>query len=210
MSVLSILMKGGWLMWPIFLCSLILIVVVIERLIFYRRYNLEDAKRVLKEVKAELATGRVDRAVDVTKIFVSPFATTVAEALQAYSYGPYAVEKQFESLAQREVQNLEKGLSVVSTIVGVAPMIGFLGTVTGMIAAFMRVEQLGGNVNASVLAGGIWEALVTTAAGLGVGIVAYILYNWLVSKVERIAGFFNQMANETLAILPGGEKKDAG
>ena len=97
------------------------------------------------------------------------------------------IESYMEVIGTEQVHLMEKNMNLLATIAGVAPLTGFLGTVTGMISAFMEIERLGGNVNATVLAGGIWEALMTTASGLAVGIVAYIYYNFFTAKIYHMA-----------------------
>jgi len=106
-----------------------------------------------------------------------------------------------ESSGKMEVHQLERYLGVLATIAAVAPLLGFLGTVTGMIKAFMRIEALGGNVNASVLAGGIWEALVTTASGLTVGIPVLIFYNYFQGKVDRFVYEMEESSSKLLETL---------
>ena len=93
---------------------------------------------------------------------------------------------------------MEKGLSILATIAGMAPLLGFLGTVTGMISAFMRIEELQGSANPSDLAGGIWEALITTAFGLGVGIIALIAYNYFTSEITKVVGDIEIISNDVV------------
>jgi biopolymer transport protein ExbB len=111
------------------------------------------------------------------------------------------IKDSIESAGRAEIYQLEKGYGTLATIAGVAPLTGFLGTVTGMIRAFMRIQELGGNVNATVLAGGIWEALITTAAGLVVGILTLLAYNYLVSKVQRFVFQLEVSSSNLLELL---------
>ena len=106
-----------------------------------------------------------------------------------------------ETAARQSLYKLESGIGVIGTLAAVTPLIGFLGTVTGMIKAFMQIQKLGGNVNANVLAGGIWEALVTTAAGLAIGILALVIHNYLASLVKRATGSIEQCGELTMRIL---------
>ena len=96
---------------------------------------------------------------------------------------------------------LEKRMDILASIAGIAPMLGFLGTVTGMIDAFQEIQNLQGNVNPSVLAGGIWEALISTAAGLVVGILAYFFYNYLLGRINRLVNDMEQSATEFIDML---------
>jgi len=106
-----------------------------------------------------------------------------------------------ENMGRQHVYNLEAGLGTLATLSAVTPLLGFLGTVTGMIKAFMQIQKLGGNVNANVLAGGIWEALVTSAAGLSVGIAALIIHNYLAGQVRTSARLIEQTGDFTIKIL---------
>lgn len=131
----------------------------------------------------------------------SPAANIVRKGLKKYKFGHQRVKEAIESAGKQEVSKLEKGLSVLATISGVAPLLGFLGTVTGMISAFMRIEDLQGAANPSDLAGGIWEALLTTAFGLGVGIIAYTFYNYLVSAIGKLVADMEVISNDVVDIL---------
>ncbi len=111
-----------------------------------------------------------------------------------------------ETAARQSLYKLEKGIGVIGTLAAATPLVGFLGTVTGMIRAFMQIQKLGGNVNANVLAGGIWEALVTTAAGLAVGILALVIHNYLASLVKKAAASIEQCGELILRILGSGNE----
>ncbi|MGH2568208.1 MAG: MotA/TolQ/ExbB proton channel family protein, partial [Bacteroidota bacterium] len=115
-----------------------------------------------------------------------------------------------ESAGKEEVYHLERGLGILASIAGIAPLLGFLGTVTGMIGAFRTIEQLSGVVNPSDLAGGIWEALLTTAFGLIVGIPAYAFYNFFVSRVQRVVFEMESASEEFLDLVRSGKLDDDG
>jgi biopolymer transport protein ExbB len=118
--------------------------------------------------------------------------------LKKYKYGHDRVKDAIENAGKQEISILEKGLSILATVAGIAPLLGFLGTVTGMITAFMTIEDLAGSANPSDLAGGIWEALITTAFGLIVGIFALAFYNYFLSKVKRLVGDMETVANDVV------------
>jgi biopolymer transport protein ExbB len=111
------------------------------------------------------------------------------------------IQESIKNAGKKEIFLLEKKMDWLATIAGVAPLLGFLGTVTGMIQAFMQIQSLQGNVNPSVLAGGIWEALVTTAAGLAVGIFAYFFYNFLLSKINRLVFDLEMASRDFIELL---------
>ncbi len=111
------------------------------------------------------------------------------------------VDPALKIIVSPEITKLEKGLSILATISGVAPLLGFLGTVTGMISAFMRIEDLQGAANPSDLAGGIWEALLTTAFGLVVGIIAYTFYNYLINSINKLVLDMEIVSNDVVDIV---------
>jgi biopolymer transport protein ExbB len=155
-----------------------------------------------------LLRNQVQEAVQICEATPGPIAAITKAGLKKYNRSRQEIKEAIESEAQSEVYHLERYLGVLGTIAAVAPLIGFLGTVTGMIKAFIQIQTLGGNVDASVLAGGIWEALITTAAGLSVGIPTLIVYNWLQSKVEHHVFEMQESSTELLDTLLESEESD--
>ncbi len=184
MSIFEIVVKGGILMIPIGLCSIIALAILIERWVSLRKIQI-NTKAFITRVRNILLRGDIDEATFISEETPGPIAAITKAGLKKHDRPRDEIKDAIENAAQSEVYHLEKYLGILGTIAAIAPLIGFLGTVTGMIRAFIQIQTLGGNVDASVLAGGIWEALITTAAGLSVGIPALILYNWLQSKVEH-------------------------
>ncbi|HDQ00688.1 MAG TPA: MotA/TolQ/ExbB proton channel family protein [bacterium] len=197
MNVLSILVKGGILMIPIFLCSMIAIFVIIERWLFLRKLRI-NARSFVLQIKSLILKNKMTDAIILAKKTASPVAAITKAGLERHNRPREEIKEAIESAGKSEIYQLESNLGILGTIAAIAPLLGFLGTVTGMIRAFIQVQNLGGNVDASVLAGGIWEALVTTAAGLSVGIPCLIFYNWLQSKVEY---FVFEMEDNSSTIL---------
>jgi len=183
MSLLQIVFKGGILMIPIFLCSLIAVAVLIERWLLLRKVKI-NARSFILQVKSLILKNKIAEAVILCKKTTAPIAKITKAAVERYNRPREEIKDAIESAGKLEIYQLEKNLGILATIAAIAPLLGFLGTVTGMIRAFMQVQNLGGNVDASVLAGGIWEALVTTAAGLIVGIPALLFYNWIQGQVQ--------------------------
>ena len=200
MSFFMILAKGGWIMVAIVACSIIAIAIFIERLMVVRRAT-ADLSPFLIQVRGTVSRGDLDGARLLCEKSVSPLSRVVRAALDSASGDKVEVREAMDMAGKTELHRLERNLGVLGTIAAVAPLLGFLGTVTGMIKAFMKIEFLGGNVNASVLAGGIWEALVTTAAGLCVGIPALIFYNYLVSRVHNFAHELERGSETILGLL---------
>lgn len=207
MNLFDIVAKGGWLMIPIALCSLIMVAVVLERLMALRKAKVNMGSFMMK-IRAVLRGGTVQEALQICRETKGPVAAVFSAALQKHGEAREEIREAIETAASAEIFSLEKYTSVLSTIAGVAPLIGFLGTVTGMIQAFMKIQTLGGNVNADVLAGGIWEAMVTTAAGLSVGIPSLIFYNYFVRRVDRMAFEMERGSTELLDLLHPREGAD--
>ncbi|MCD6277194.1 MotA/TolQ/ExbB proton channel family protein, partial [candidate division WOR-3 bacterium] len=170
--------------------------VVIERFLYYRRIR-ENTDELIRSIKPYLDDGDFTTAINILRQKNSPQAKVIVKGLLNKS------RESMEAQAREEVKNLEKGIGVLSSVVAVSPMLGFFGTVVGMIRAFMQIESLGGSVNPSRLAGGIWEALVTTAAGLGVAIIFLILYNILVDRENTVVQEINRVMDEFSPYLGG-------
>ncbi len=200
MTLLDIVVRGGILMIPIVLCSIIAVAILIERLVTLRKIRVKSTTFVL-QIKYLLLRKDLEGALALCKKTPGPIAGITRAGLEKIDRPRQEMKEAIESAGKREIYFLEKYLGVLGTIAAVAPLLGFLGTVTGMIRAFMQVQVHGGNVDASVLAGGIWEALITTAAGLSVGIPALIFYNWLQGKVERYVFEMSETSTELMDLL---------
>lgn len=196
----DIVVRGGVLMIPIVLCSIVAVAILIERLWTLRKIRIKSSTFVL-QIKYLLLRKDVDGAIALCKKTPGPIAGITKAGLEKINRPRQEIKEAIESAGRREIYFLEKYLGVLGTIAAIAPLLGFLGTVTGMIRAFMQVQVHGGNVDASVLAGGIWEALITTAAGLSVGIPALIFYNWLQGKVERFVFEMSESSTELMDLL---------
>lgn len=183
MTLMSLLMKGGWTMVAIGVSLFVGIYFAIERYIYFRRAS-SPVDELLKRAKAWVKEGAPEEAVKDIKRYDTPLARVMMKGI--VTGRAEAVDGQ----AAEEVKKFESGLGVIASVGAIAPMLGFFGTVLGMIKAFMQIEILGGGVNPSRLAGGIWEALVTTAAGLAVGIIFLLIYN---SFTEKLSSYINDM-----------------
>ncbi len=200
MNLLSIFLKGGYLMWPILLCSILGLTVLIDRYIVLRKTKINIPAftvRIRGLIKKKDISGAISHCMEEK----SPVANIIRKGLKKYRLGHERVKEAIENAGRQEISKLEKGLSVLATIAGIAPLLGFLGTVTGMIQAFMRIEDLAGSANPSDLAGGIWEALITTAFGLIVGIPALAFYNYFLSAVKKIVGDMETVANDVVDVM---------
>lgn len=186
MSLLKIIAQGGWLMIPILLFSIAAVVLIVNKYIDLNRFKTKS-NHIMYELKALIAGGKKDEAIKLCEETKGAVPLVLKEGLQHSHLDKDGIESYMEAAGTEQVHLMEKNMSTLATIAGVAPLTGFLGTVTGMISAFMEIERLGGNVNANVLAGGIWEALMTTATGLAVGIIAYLFYNYFTARIKHMA-----------------------
>ncbi len=174
------------MMIPILLCSIIAVGIIIGKWRELRRTQRGSQLLILK-MKNILASGTIEEAIRYCEQSRDLTAHLMIEGLKRSRASRAEINDALEKAGRDELFKLEKYIPTLATIAGLAPLLGFLGTVTGMVNAFMTIQQLGGNVNASVLAGGIWEALITTVAGLIVGIIALIFYNHFTAKIQQIA-----------------------
>ena len=200
MNLFTMFIKGGLIMWPILLCSILGIAVVVDRYIVLRKAKI-NIPAFMVRLRGLLKKKDISGAVSYCLEEKSPVANIIRKGLKKYKLGHERVKESIENAGTQEVAKLEKGLSVLATVAGVAPLLGFLGTVTGMISAFMRIEDLAGAANPSDLAGGIWEALVTTAFGLMVGIPALAFYNYFLNKVKKLVTDMESVANDVVDVI---------
>lgn len=200
MNLLSILLKGGWVMLPIFISSIIAVAIIIERYIVLKKASINVPSFLIK-IRNFLKRKDVKGAIEYCMEEKSPMSNIVKKGLKKYRFGHQRVMEAIDAAGKQEISRLEKGLTVLATVAGVAPLLGFLGTVTGMISAFMRIQDLQGSASPSDLAGGIWEALLTTAFGLIVGIVALTFYNYFVARVNKLVVEMELISNDVVDVL---------
>lgn len=185
LSILSILIKGGWIMIPLFLLALGAVYIFFERYFSIKKVSKQDSS-VMNKIKDYIKEGDLDLALDLCRRTNTPITRLVEKGLSRIGLPLKEISASVENIGNLEIFRLEKNLAILATIAGAAPMIGFLGTVTGMIKAFYNLSKAGNNIDPSQLAGGIYEAMVTTAFGLAVGIIAYVGYNYLTSMIEKL------------------------
>lgn len=200
MSFLDILTRGGWIMLPIALLSLLTIYLFVERLLTVRRAQ-ADPEKLTSQVRSYVQSGDIQGAINHCSHHNSPIARMLQHGLERLGRPISEIQDAVQSAGKHEAFELEKRTGVLASIAGIAPMLGFLGTVTGMIRAFQQIQNLQGNVNPSVLAGGIWEALLTTAFGLAVGILALFAYNFLINRIKRLVNDMERSATDFIDLL---------
>jgi biopolymer transport protein ExbB len=195
----TFILKGGLLIWPIFFCSIIAVAIVLERLYFLRAAK-SGIPNIFSRVKELLLGGKNDDALKLCENTKGIMPHILAVGIHVRNKEHSAREKILSRAASRMVRKLEKNLRGLAVIGNIAPLIGLLGTVVGMIKAFMKIQQLGGRVDSSVLAGGIWEALITTAAGLSVAIPALVFYHYFEGVIDALAVEAKENISEFLEI----------
>ncbi len=200
MNLLEIFLRGGIIMWLILISSIIGLAVVIDRFIVLRKAKI-NIPAFLVRIRGFIKKKDISGAISHCMEEKSPVANVVRKGLKKYKFGHDRVKEAIENAGSQEISKLEKGLTVLATVAGIAPLLGFLGTVTGMIQAFMTIEDLAGAANPSDLAGGIWEALITTAFGLIVGIPALAFYNYFLSAIKRLVGEIEVVANDVVEFI---------
>ncbi len=197
MNFFEIFLKGGVVMWLILASSILALSVVIDRFLFLRKAKI-NVPAFMVRLRGLIKKKDISGAVSVCMEEKSPIANIIRKGLKKYKYGHDRVKDVIENAGTQEIIKLEGGLSILATVAGIAPLLGFLGTVTGMITAFMTIEDLAGSANPSDLAGGIWEALITTAFGLIVGIFALAFYNYFLNSVKRLVADMETVANDVV------------
>ncbi|MFH0990457.1 MAG: MotA/TolQ/ExbB proton channel family protein [bacterium] len=203
MNLYELYMQGGIVMHPILLCSILMVMVIIERAIVLKRAKIDTGQFMLK-LRSVVQRGGVEAGLTFCSKSSAPIANLMKKGLSKYNEGTERVREAIENAGKEEVYHLETRLGMLASIAGIAPLLGFLGTVTGMIQAFMMVQKLGGNASPADLAGGIWEALLTTAFGLFVGIPALGFYNYFITKVGRFVFELESASEEFLDLARAG------
>ncbi len=197
MNVWSLAVKGGWIMVILAILSIIGIYIFAERYATFRK-AMKKNPYLLDRLHDNIKDNDIKSAINYCHNQNTPVSRVLEKGLKAYGLSTTYMRQAMDNSAGLEIANLEKGLPVLSTIAAVGPMIGFLGTVTGMVQAFWEMSNAGNNIDVSLLSGGIYEAMITTVGGLVVGIVAIFAYNYLVARVDRAQ---NDMEGEIIAFM---------
>lgn len=185
MALIGLIFQGGYMMIPIFLLSFVAVYVYVERIRTIGRAA-KTPIGFMENIKRLVADSDLSGAKLLCQQSDTPIGRMIGKGLSRIGSPLKNIEVSIENVGKIEIYNLEKNLSLLATISGAAPMIGFLGTVTGMIRAFISIAQEEGAVSPKLLSAGIYEAMLTTAAGLFVGIIAYLGYNYLVTRVQKV------------------------
>jgi len=199
-SIMELAIKGGWIMIPLLLMSMLAIYIFIERMMTIGKAGKEDAN-FMNNIRDCILNGKIDAAITLCKSTESPIARMIEKGISRIGRPLQDISASIENTGKLEVYRLERSVALLATVAGAGPMLGFLGTVLGMIKAFFNMANSDQGVVISALAGGIYEAMVTTVAGLIVGILAYVFYNLLVASIEKVVYKMEARSIEFLDLL---------
>jgi biopolymer transport protein ExbB len=199
-GLLDLLLKGGYMMIPLYVLFVLAIFIFIQKLITLNKAA-KTPSHLMDQVKVLVQSGQIDKAKMLCAGENTPVANMIAKGIERIGSPLKNIEVSIENVGKIEIYKLEKNLGLLATVSGAAPMIGFLGTVTGMIQAFISIAQEEGNVSPKLLSMGIYEAMITTAAGLVVGIIAYLGYNYLVTQVSKLVHNMEYTSIEFIDLL---------
>ena len=208
-GIWDLFQKGGPVMYPIVFCSIVALAVVIDRIYHLRRARV-DTEKFVESISGALRRNRVVEAIDMCEQTPGPVAHILKAGLLKHDRPRQEVRDAIEDAGLFEIPRLEKYLNVLGTVAHVSPLLGLLGTVTGMVSAFQIIQEKASNlgpVNPGDLAAGIWEALLTTVFGLCVAIPSVVAYNWLRTWVNRFVLDMERSATELLNVL--GQKRES-
>lgn len=181
----QLFLQGGWLMWVLLVLGGVTVYIFVERFTAIRKASQWDT-RFISRIRDYMYDAKMASAVDLCRSTDTPIARMIGKGIERVGRPMSDVQGAIENVANLEVAKLEKGLPALATIAGGAPMIGFLGTVLGLVQTFIDMSAAGGAVDMSMLADGMYVAMITTVGGLVVGIPAFFGYNYLVARIERL------------------------
>lgn len=200
LSYLDLALKGGWVMIPIAILSILAVYIFVERFLAIRKASTIDAT-FMNRIRDYIHDGKIESAISLCQATNSPIARMIEKGIHRIGRPLNDIQTAIENVGRQEIFKLEKGLPTMASAAGGAPMLGFLGTVTGMIKAFYNMAAAGNNLNIQVLSAGIYEAMVTTVAGLIVGIMGYFGYNILVTAVIKLVNRLEAYTTEFMDLL---------
>ncbi|MDD3281297.1 MAG: MotA/TolQ/ExbB proton channel family protein [Bacteroidales bacterium] len=202
MNILSLLFSPGtiWITIPLLISIGVIVYIFVERYLTLKKASKHDVN-FMNNIRDFMHNDRLDSALTLCKNTNSPLARMIEKGISRLGKPLHDISETINNVGQLEVARLEKGINIVATLSSIAPMLGFFGTVTGMIVAFNDMAHSGNNLEIADLASGIYTALITTASGLLVGIVGYLCYNILVSKVSEVVVLLEAKATEFMDLL---------
>ena len=198
---IELFQHGGPIMWPLMLCAIFSVAVMLERFIAINRAA-ADTEGLTERVRTMLNSGQVNEALKLCETTPGPIPALLAKGIRNRNLDSDSIERAMEELALRETPLLYKRLGVLDTVITIAPLLGLLGTITGMMSTFSVISTAGQN-NPTAITGGIGEALIATACGLAIAIITLIGYNYLSEKVKEIISDMEIRATQLMNILAG-------
>lgn len=198
-SMLGLLQKGGWIMYPLYLLFVVAIFVFVERLMAIRKASRIEPN-FMKIIRDNIITGNVAAARNLAKNTDSPVARMIEKGLQRIGKPIDAIEKSMENVGKLEMYHMERNLNILSLIAGIAPMFGFLGTIVGMVQLFYGIASTG-EYTLNTIAGGIYTKMITSATGLIIGLIAYIGHNILTTQIDKTVNKMEAASAEFMDIL---------
>ncbi|HAC21869.1 MAG: MotA/TolQ/ExbB proton channel family protein [Tannerellaceae bacterium] len=197
LNILELAMKGGWVMVVLLVLSVLAAYIFIQRVLIIKRAGKQD-ETFMNRIKDYITDGKIDSALNLCRSTNTPSARMIEKGISRLGRPLNDVQVAIENVGNLEIAKLEKGLPWIATTAAGAPMIGFFGTVTGMVRAFFDMANAGSNVDITLLSSGIYEALITTVGGLVVGIFTLFAYNYLVAQVDEVV---NKMEASTMEFM---------
>ncbi len=206
LPIIQLVEKGGWIMAILGLLSVIAVYIFIERYLVINRASRED-KNFMNNIREFILNGKLSSAKALCQTNNSPIGRMIEKGLLRLGKPLNDINAAIENVGKLEISQLEKNVAGLATIAGAAPMLGFLGTVIGMIRAFYDMSMAGNNINIQLLSSGIYQAMITTVGGLIVGIMAYIFYNILVARIQKVVNILEIRTSEFMDLLHEPAKK---
>jgi biopolymer transport protein ExbB len=200
LSIWDLTLKGGWLMLPLGILSVFTIYIFIERFFIIKKASREE-NNFMNNIRDFIHGGRLDSANALCRGYNTPIARMIEKGLGRLGRPLNDINAAIENVGKLEIARLEKNVAALATIAGISPMIGFLGTVVGMVKAFYDMSMAGNNIDIQLLSTGIYVAMITTVGGLIVGIIAYICYNIIVARIEKLVYVLEAHATEFMDML---------
>ena len=200
LPIIDLVIKGGWIMAILGLLSIIAVYVFLERYLVITKASRED-KNFMNNIRNFILDGKLDSAKALCLTNNTPIGRMIEKGLLRLGKPLNDINAAIENVGKLEIARLEKNVAGLATIAGAAPMLGFLGTVIGMIRAFYDMSMAGNNINIGLLSGGIYQAMITTVGGLIVGITAYIFYNILVARIQKVVYILEIRTSEFMDLL---------
>ena len=198
-SLLSLLQKGGWIMYPLYILLVIAIFVFIERVLAIKKAGTMDPKFMFI-IKDHILSGNIDAAKIMAKNAENPVAKMIEKGIIRIGKPIDAIEKSMENVGKLEMYSMERNLNILSLIAGIAPMFGFLGTIVGMVQLFYGIASTG-EYTLNTIAGGIYTKMITSATGLIIGLIAYVGHNYLSTQIDKAANKMETASADFLDIL---------